>query len=187
MHELYSLYRMSVRYLRVLSVDFSVDATRRGLVPTVSASQLSGYVRRSGRGRLVGACATSKFSRRLAWTHSIASTLTLADLMRCEGASLSQPPRSNVRCCVLTSRLSFYTNTVGRFRGHGSCISTGARPACSRYGQLNQRCPPTNANGLTWVRCHLPHARCRIRQTLFGTRCRERRGGCHGMRPCGTR
>ena len=75
MHELYSLYRMSVRYLRVLSVDFSVDATRRGLVPTVSASQLSGYVRRSGRGRLVGACATRKFSRRLAWTHSIASTL----------------------------------------------------------------------------------------------------------------
>ena len=89
MHELYSLYRMSVRYLRVLSVDFSVDATLRGLVTTVSASQLSGYVRRSGRGRLVGACATRMFSRRLAWTHNIASTLTLAELMRYEGASLS--------------------------------------------------------------------------------------------------
>ena len=62
MHELYSLYRMSVIYLRVLSVDFSVNATRRGVVPMVGASQLSRHVRRSGRGRLVGAYATGKFS-----------------------------------------------------------------------------------------------------------------------------
>ena len=78
----------------------------------------------------------------------------------------------------------FCLRTCGRLiPTHGSCTWTGVRPACDLSGR--RCCPGRNASILTRGLCHPAQTRCLRGKTLFGTRCRDRCGGCRGRRPCG--